>query len=155
MTPTLNGLRRSYDGFNGQLRLWFMPYATVYWRIVYDRLNADEPREQWHDSKGAYAMAVGMIVDCEALVDKDALTPDVQGFLHFWNRRSGDIIADYDLFIHCVSADGMSDIHAGFVTTRMILPQADEVLHQERPDAETDPETRRAGEKRSRKKSPR
>jgi hypothetical protein len=155
MTATLNGLRRSYDAFEGGLRLWFMPYTTVYWRVVYDRLVADQPAEDWHYSKGAYAMTVGSIVDCEVLGDVAALNLDAQGFLHFWRNRTGDIVADYDLFAHSCSMNSMTDLQQGYTETRMIIPQAAKELQQERPDAETDPETLRAGGKRSRKKSPR
>lgn len=155
MTATPNGVRRSFDAFNGQVRLWFMPYPTVYWRVVLDRLEADQPREQWDNGKNPYAMVAGMIVECEALVETDVLTPDAQGFLHFWANRTGNIVADYDLYIHYASADSMIDVHQGYMATRMILPQAAQELQQERPDAETHPETSRAGGKRSRRKSPR
>jgi len=155
MTMALNGLRRSYDAFGGQLRLWFMPYATVYWRIVLERLTSNEPQEQWHYSKSAYVMAVGMIVDCEALVDEGTMIPDAAGLLHFFTHRSGDVVADYDLFIKTVSLESMTELQQGYDATRIKLPKAAPELQQNRPDDENDPEPSRAGGKRGRNKSPR
>ena len=142
---------KPYEAFDGQLLLSIMPYNTFKSRVVFQRLTAEQPIEDWEDVKNTFALVIGSTVGCELLVDEAELSDVSRGFWYFWTHKTGGILADYDLFISYISVEAFNPLFEAINVTRSVLPQANEVLHGGKPDQKTDPLASSAGGKSGKK----
>jgi hypothetical protein len=151
---SLNGLAKTYDAFDGQLRLSMMPYNTMKTKHYLTHMR-ELYGDELENSPATYAMVMGAWVDCEMLADENDLTPDAQGLLYFWQHRTGDKTKDYEAFHSVLSIASFDVLWEAYASTRAKISKASVELHGGMPLAEDDPLPISVGRKSGKKKSSR
>jgi hypothetical protein len=150
----VNGLAKSHDVFDGQLRLSMIPYNTVLTKITHIRMQ-ELYGDDLSSIQGAFALIMGVWVECELLVDESELSLPSRGLWYFWQNRTGDVTKDYDIFTRVLHIDISEILYEAYESTRDEIPKASPELSKEMPLVEDDPLPTSAGGKRGKKKSSR
>ena len=146
----LNGLAKTINILDGQLEATFLPYETLRTRIAYQKVNSEFLSEDW---RRGYVSVVSCLLDLKPLTE--TLDFRAASLMHWWREREDDFLVAFNLFQDVVAEQALIALANAYTETRAKLPMADPILHEGMPDEELEPESLRAGGKRSKRRSSR
>lgn len=133
MLAKLDALARCHTLAPG-LDMRVIAYRPVFWNGLLTRFKQylEDNKIPWTGIHDLYILLCPLITSLD--ISKDTVLPVwAQGFILWYQTKTGDVIEDWLSFEQLVSGDNLSELWAGYHNTRDDLPKAPELLQQPAP----------------------